>query len=140
MVRHQALVFAAMVVLAASIDAAPQSSGKRGYDLVMKDVGSTVAALQKNLDGGDVAAVAADAGRLERLFKETEDFWMPFKTRDALDAAKGARDLSGTIAAAAREKDVQKARTVAAGLGRFCTACHNSHREQMPDQSYRIRP
>jgi hypothetical protein len=106
----------------------------------MKDVGATVATLRKNLDAGEAGSVAADAGKLERLFKETEDFWMPFKTRDALDAARSARDLSGTIAAAAREKDVQKARTAAAGLGRFCTACHNSHREQMPDKSYRIRP
>jgi cytochrome c556 len=123
-----------------SVEATAQPAPRRPYDVVMKEVGSTVATLRKNLEGGDAGAVAADAGRLERLFKETEDFWTPFRTRDALDAAKGARDLSGTIAAAAKEKDVQKARTASAGLGRFCTACHNSHREQMPDKSYRIRP
>lgn len=62
------------------------------------------------------------------------------KTKDAIDAAKGARETSGAVAAAAKEKDLQKAKTAAAGLGRFCGTCHNSHREQMPDESYRIRP
>ena len=106
----------------------------------MKDVGSTFDGLGRNLDGGNVATVAADAARLERLFREIEEFWTPFKTRDAIDAAKGARETSGAIAASAKGKDLSKARTEVSGLGRFCAACHNSHREQMPDKSYRIKP
>ena len=112
----------------------------RRYDLIMKDVASTFDTLRKNLDGGNGTAAAADAGKLERLFRETEDFWTPFKTKDALDAARGARESSVAVAAAVKENDLQKAKTAATGLGRFCGACHNSHREQMPDKSYRIKP
>jgi cytochrome c556 len=113
---------------------------KRPYDLVMKEVGSTFDSLRMDLDGGNTATAAADAAKLERLFRETEEFWTPFKTRDAIEAAKGAREAAGAVAAAAKDKDLPKAKTAASGLGRFCGACHNSHREQMPDKSYRIKP
>jgi hypothetical protein len=112
---------------------------KRPYNLVMKDVGTTFDALRRNLDGKNAAA-AADADRLAQLFQETEDFWTPFRTKDAIEAARGARELATAVAAAARAKDLEKASTAASGLGRFCTSCHNAHREQMPDKSYRIRP
>jgi cytochrome c556 len=105
----------------------------------MKDMAATVEILRKDLDG-DLAAAAADAGRLERLFGETEEFWSRFKTKDAIDAARGGRDVAVAVAAAARNADVQKAKAAASGLGKFCAACHNSHREQLPDKSYRIKP
>ena len=129
-----------MVIAIAGLLGSPAAAQKRPYDLVMKDVGSTFDSLRKDLDGGNVAAAAADATKLERLFRETEEFWTPFKTRDAIDAAKGAREASGAVAAAAKSKDLPKAKTAVSGLGRFCGTCHNSHREQMPDKSYRIKP
>jgi cytochrome c556 len=113
---------------------------KRPYDVVMKEVGSTFGTLRKALDGGDVVAAAADAEKLERLFTEVEHFWTPFKTKDAIDAARGARDALTAVASAARDKDVQRAKASASGIGAFCTACHGSHREQMPDKTYRIKP
>ena len=134
--RHHGLVVIALAGLLGS----PAAAQKRPYDLLMKDVGSTFDGLRKDLDGGNVATAAADAARLERLFRDIEDFWTPFKTRDAIDAAKGAREASAAVAAAAKGNDLPKARTAVSGLGRFCAACHNSHREQMPDKSYRIKP
>ena len=106
----------------------------------MKDVATAAGALRKSVAAPDFMASAEQAQRLERLFKETEDFWTKFKTKDAIDAARGARELSTAIAAAANGRDAQKLKTSADGLGRFCTTCHDSHREQMPDKSYRIRP
>ena len=130
-----------MVIIAAMwLLAATPAAQTRPYDVLMKDVASTVEGLRKGLNSGDLTGAAATAGRLERLFVETEAFWAPFRTKDALDAARGARGVAVSIAAAIKGKDAQKAKDAAAGLGRFCTACHNSHREQMPDKSYRIRP
>lgn len=106
----------------------------------MKDVAAAFGGLRKSVDASDLAAASDNAARLERLFKETEDFWTRFKTKDAIDAAKGARELSASIVSAAAAKDLQKAKTAAGGLGKFCTACHDSHRELMPDKTYRIRP
>ena len=113
---------------------------ERPYDVVMKDVAAVFGALRKSAEASDFAGSAEQARRLERLFKETEDFWTKFKTKDAIDAAAGAKELSATIAAAAGAKDAQKMKTAAGGLGKFCTSCHDSHRVQMPDKSYRIRP
>jgi cytochrome c556 len=116
------------------------SSQARPYDAIMKDVSSAFGALRKSVDASDFAASAEHSQRLERLFKETEDFWTKFKTKDAIDAAVSAKELSASITAAATAKDAQKMKTAAGGLGKFCTSCHDSHREQMPDKSYRIRP
>jgi hypothetical protein len=128
------------VLLAAALDtvAAQAPAGqKRPYNIVMKEAAAAAEALRKNLDSGKAAS---DAEKLARLFQELEDFWAAFRTRDAIEAAKGARELSAAVAAAVRAKDLARAKKEAAGLGRFCTACHNSHREQMPDKTYRIRP
>jgi len=135
MARHCLLVVA-VVVLGLSVT----SAQARPYNVIMKDVASASGALRKSVDASDFAGSLEHSQRLERLFKETEDFWTKFKTKDAIDAAVGAKELSASIAAAANAKDAQKMKTAAGGLGKFCTSCHDSHREQMPDKSYRIRP
>jgi plasmid maintenance system antidote protein VapI len=116
------------------------SAQARPYNLIMKDVATASGALRKSVEASDFTVSAEQARRLEQLFKETEEFWTRFKTKDAVDAAAGARELSASIAAAAGAKDASKMKSTVSGLGRFCTTCHDSHREQMPDKSYRIRP
>jgi cytochrome c556 len=133
---RQCLLVVAIVALALSVT----SAQTRPYNAIMKDVAAAFGALRKSVDASDFAGTADQSQRLERLFKETEDFWTKFKTKDAIDAAAGARELSASIAAAATAKDAQKIKAAAGGLGKFCTSCHDSHREQMPDKSYRIRP
>lgn len=129
------------IILIAGLFAAFTSSAqKKPYDQLMKEIAQSFASLKKNLDASAAEAAAADAAKLEGLFRETEAFWAPFKTKDALDAAKGAREAVSTAGAAAREKNIQKAQTSYAGVGKYCTGCHNAHREQMPDKTYRIRP
>jgi hypothetical protein len=113
---------------------------KRPYNLVMQDVAASSDALRRHLEASNTDAAATEADTLARLFQETEEFWTRFRTKDAIDAARGARELSATVAAAARAKDLPRARKEVSGLGRFCTTCHNSHREQMPDKTFRIRP
>jgi len=113
---------------------------KRPYNDLMKDVAATYASVKKNLDANAAPAVAADAAKLQALFKETEDFWAQFKTKDALDAAKGAEDAAAAIGAAAKANNIQKAQASYNGVGKFCNGCHTSHREQMPDKSYKIKP
>jgi hypothetical protein len=136
--------FAVMVIGAAAVFGAvnllAQQPQKQPYDQLMKDVAATYASVKKNLDAGAGPAAVADAAKLEGLFKETEAFWAQFKTKDALDAAKGAQQGAAAIAAAAKANNIQKAQTSYTGVGKFCAACHTSHREQMPDKSFRIKP
>ena len=128
-----------ITITIAGLVAAPAFAQRRPYNVVMKEIGATVEILRKDLDS-DLAAAAATASKLEGLLKETEDFWTEFKTKDAIEAAKGAQGVVRAVAAAARNKDLQNAKNAASGLGKFCAACHNSHREQLPDKSYRIKP
>jgi hypothetical protein len=127
----------AIVILAATVISSAQA---RPYNAIMKDVAASSGALRKSVEASDFTSAAEQARRLDQLFKETEDFWATFKTKDAIDAAAGARELSASIAAAAGAKDATKMKAGVSGLGRFCTACHDSHRVQMPDKTYRIRP
>ena len=138
MSRH----FAWVLILAAGIFACTTSFAqqKRPYNELMKDVAATYANVKKNLDTNAAPAAAADAAKLQGLFKDTEDFWAQFKTKDALDAAKGAQDAAGAIVNAAKANNIQKAQASYNGVGKFCNGCHTSHREQMPDKSYKIKP
>ena len=133
---------ALIVIVVAGIFAgnAAFAQQKRPYNELMKDVAATYASVKKNLDASAAPAAAADAAKLEGLFKDTETFWAQFKTKDALDAAKGAQAAAAAIVAAAKANSIQKAQASYTGVGKFCAACHNSHREQMPDKSYRIKP
>jgi cytochrome c556 len=112
----------------------------RSYDQVMKEVGPTYANLKKNLDASAFPAAAEDASKLESLFKETERFWAPFKTKDALDFAKSAQAAAHAAGVAAKDNNGQKAQTAYNAIGKSCKGCHDSHREAMPDKSFRIKP
>jgi cytochrome c556 len=113
---------------------------KLPYDQLMKAIQTTFASLGKNLDASAAPAVSTDAAKLEGLFGDVESFWIPFKTKDALDAAKAAREGSAAVAAAAKENDLVKAKTAYTAIGRTCGTCHSSHRDQMPDKTFRIKP
>jgi cytochrome c556 len=113
---------------------------KRPYDTVMKDVSATFASLKKNLDANSMASAADDAGKLQRYFKETEDFWSVFKTKDAIDYSKAGQKDADSVAAAAKDGNGQKAQAAYSSLGKACKGCHDSHRELMPDKSFKIKP
>jgi len=106
----------------------------------MKDVAATYASVKKNLDGSAAPAAAVDAAKLQGLFKETENFWTAFKTKDAIDFSKGAQAASQAIASAAKDGNGQKAQAAYASVGKYCKGCHDSHRELMPDKSFKIKP
>ena len=113
---------------------------KRPYDVVMKDINGAFTTLKKDLDSNSFSLAAEDAVKLQGLFKETEDFWTPFKTKDAIDFAKGAQAGFQTVAAAAKEGNGQKAQAAYGAVGKNCKGCHDSHRELMPDKSFKIKP
>ena len=134
--------FAIVLILVTGAFAGVAAFGqqKRPYNELMKDISATYASVKKSLDASAGPAAAADAAKLQGLFKDTEEFWSQFKTKDALDAAKGAQDAAGGIVAAAKANNIQKAQASYNALGKSCNGCHASHREQMPDKSFKIKP
>src|SRR3989442_13103507 len=101
----------------------------RPYNLIMKDVGATFASLKKNLDANSAASAAEDAAKLEGLFTETEAFWAPFDTKDAVNFAKRAREAAGAVGAAAKGSDIKAAQASYSVMQKSCGNCHFSHRE-----------
>src|SRR2546425_9258639 len=118
--------FILITIVIAGVFAAGMASAQqhRPYDQIMKDVGATFASLRKNLDANGAAAAAEDAAKLERLFTETEAFWAPLNTGDAVGFAKSAREASAAVGAAAKKNDIKAAQASIAGVQKACTLCH----------------
>jgi len=112
----------------------------RPYDQIMKDVGATFAALKKDIDSKAEQDAQQDATKLSALFKEVETFWMPLRSKEALEHAKNMQGIAQNIVGAAKADDLKRADTLYAGIGKTCKACHDRHRVQMPDKSFKIRP
>ena len=112
---------------------------QRLHDLIMKDVGATFASVGRNLDANSAAEAAEDAARLEELFRETEAWWAPLNTKDALKYARFVSDAAAAVGAAASRGDIDRAKESYATIRRACTACHFTHREEI-GSGYIIRP
>ena len=128
-----------MIVIAAVFVSATAFAQLRPYDQLMKDVGATFASLKKNLDANSAAAAAEDAAKLEGLFTETEAFWAPLKTKDAVDFANSARDTVAKVGAAAKGNDTKAALEAYGAVGKNCAGCHFTHREEN-QKGFLIKP
>jgi hypothetical protein len=112
---------------------------RRPYNEIMKDVSATFANLKKNLDANSAAAAAADAAKLQGLFTETEGYWAPLDTRDAVNFAKGAREAASAVGAAAKSNDMKAAQASYSAIQKNCANCHFAHREDT-GKGFLIRP
>jgi cytochrome c556 len=111
----------------------------RPYNQIMKDVGTTFASLKKNLDANSAAAAAQDAAKLEGLFTETEAFWAPLDTKDAVNFAKRAREAATAVGAASKGNDIKAAQASYAVIQKSCANCHFTHREET-GKGFLIKP
>jgi len=111
----------------------------RPYNEIMKDVGATFASLKKNLDANSGAAAAEDAAKLQALFTETEAFWAPLNTGDAVGFAKSAREASVAAATAAKGNDIKAAQASYTAIQKNCGNCHFAHREDT-GKGFLIKP
>ena len=112
----------------------------RRHDEIMKDVNATYEKLKKSLDSQNDKQAFEDASRLQALFKEVEQFWTPFDTKDAIDAARGAQNSFVALSRSVQVNNFQQALTTYNGAAQYCRNCHSVHRIQAADKSYRIKP
>src|SRR2546427_8993133 len=136
MMNRQFLLIIIAGVFAAGMASAQQH---RPYDQIMKDVGATFASLRKNLDANSAAVAADDAAKLEGLFTETEAFWTPLDTKDAINFAKRARGGAAAVAASAKGNDIKAAQASYAVIQKSCANCHFTHREET-GKGFLIKP
>jgi len=130
-----------MMIAAAGIGAVAMAFAQqhRPYDQIMKDVGTTFASLKKNLDSNSAAAAVADAAKLQVLFAETEMFWAPLDTQDAVKFAKGAKDAASAVGTAAKTNDMKTAQVSYSAIQKNCANCHFAHREDT-GKGFLIKP
>jgi cytochrome c556 len=106
---------------------------------VMKDVAATQNKMRMDIMAGSGADVAADAQKLQQDFTQAEGFFKAMKAQDAVDMAKANVETAGAIMKAAKANDMDAAKAAAGTLGKSCKSCHDVHREQLPDKTYKVK-
>ena len=106
---------------------------------IMKDVAATQQKMGMDMMAGNAADVAADAQKLQTDFTQAQGFFKAMKAQDAVDAAKGNADAAGLIMKAAKANNLEDAKAPAKTIKGSCKACHDVHREQLPDKTYKFK-
>jgi len=109
---------------------------------IMKEVGATAVPMFKNIGGGTAPAadVQKDAEKLQGLFKEAGGFMKTQKAEKGIGYAKDAEAAAGDIAKAAKANDMAAVKAGSDKLKAQCKACHDVHREQLPDKTFKFKP
>jgi len=106
---------------------------------IMKDVAATQTSMRMNMMNNAAADVAKDAAKLQDDFTKAMGFFKAMKAQDAVDAAKGNADAAGEIVKAAKANNLDAAKAPAGTIQKSCKACHDVHREQLPDKTYKFK-
>jgi cytochrome c556 len=106
---------------------------------IMKDVAATQNSLRMNLMNNAAADVAKDAAKLQDDFTKAMGFFKEKKAQDAVDMAKANADAAGEVVKAAKANNLDAAKAPAGTIQKSCKACHDVHREQLPDKTYKFK-
>jgi len=124
------------VVVATAAILSAQTRTEEEYDKLMKAVGAANGAMAKATDG---ATVAAEAKKLQALFKDAEGFWTARKNKEAADWAASAMTHAAEIEKAATANNMDSVAAHRKELGAVCQTCHKANREKT-ETGFRIRP
>jgi len=106
---------------------------------IMKDVAATNNKLRMDMMANSAADVAADAQKLQEDFTKAAGVFKALKAQDAVDMSKANADQAGLLLKAAKANDMEAAKAPAAAIGKSCKGCHDVHREQLPDKTYKFK-
>jgi len=120
---------------------------------IMKEVAATNQKLNADIKAGVAADVIEDAQKLSANFTKAMGVFKALKAQDAVDMAKGNvdaanevikaakanADAAGEIVKAARANTLDAAKAPSEKIQKSCKSCHDLHREQLPDKSYRFK-
>lgn len=129
------MLFTAFATLAFA--AVPQSEEE--FVAAMKTVLPTSGSLRTNVTAKNAEATKADAEKLEKIFKTSEGFFAARKTQDAVDWSKQAKEAAAAIGKLAAAGEWEKIPDEQKKIQATCMACHNAHREKLPEGGYKIK-
>jgi cytochrome c556 len=111
------------------------------YQKAMKDTLAGMQAVGKTLreGGADLAPAAAGAKAIDAALASIDSFWAARKDAEAVKMNGAARAAAMAVAKAAESKDAAATGEAVKALQGTCKACHDVHREQLPDKTYKIK-
>jgi cytochrome c556 len=118
---------ALLVAVASAAILTAQAKTDEDYDALMKNVGAANGAMAKATDG---AAVAAEAKKLQALFKDAQQFWTARNNKEAADWAAAAMGHAAEIEKAAAANNMEGVGAARKTLGGVCQTCHKANREK----------
>ena len=140
--RKVSFFIAGCFVLALAIGMFGQA---RNLDAIMKEVGPLWTMGIGARGGGplegatpDTPKVAADATKLESLFKEAEAEFTKLKMSEAAGMAKNVADAAGALAKEAKTGKIGDAKASKAAIGQ-CKGCHDKYRESDGAGGYKLK-
>lgn len=111
------------------------------YQKAMKDVLAGMQATGKAIreGNGDLSGAVAGAKAIDAALGSIDGFWVARKDQEAVKMNAASRAAAVAVAKAAESKDVAATGEAVKGLQASCKACHDVHREQLPDKTYKIK-
>lgn len=110
------------------------------YQKAMKDVLGGMQASGKAIrEAGDLGAVVAGAKTIDAGLASIDSFWSARKDAEAVKMNAASRAAAVALGKAAEGKDVAATGEAMKALQGTCKACHDVHREQLPDKTYKIK-
>ena len=109
-------------------------------DKMMKEIGASVGAMRKAIDGQNAELAKTNAAKMGTLFADVQAFWKSRNVEDAAKTAGEAMTHAKAVEAAVDGKDFTKAAENAKMLQGACASCHKQYRDKDAEGNYRIKP
>ena len=110
------------------------------YQKAMKEVLAGMQAAGKAVrEGTDLSPAVAGAKSIDTALASIDAFWTARKDTEAVKMNAASRAAAAAVAKAAETKDVAATGEAMKALQGTCKACHDVHREQLPDKTYKIK-
>lgn len=110
-----------------------------GFTAGMKALGAASGAIGKAGAKPGVETTRA-AERMGGVYEQLIEFWRQRKAPDAVKLSMEGKAAAVALASASHAGEGEKAAAAFATLTGTCQPCHEKHRVQGPDGSYRIKP
>jgi cytochrome c556 len=138
-VRNTLILIGMFMLAALGITIWAQQAPPTDLSPIMKDVGATQNKLRMDLMSGNASDVAADAEKLQNDFRQAGGFFKAHNAHDAADWAKANVQSAGEIMKAAKANNLDAAKAPANEIQKSCKNCHDVHREQLPDKTFKFK-
>ena len=111
------------------------------YQKAMKETNAGMQAVGKAVreGGADLSGAVAGAKAIEAALASLDSFWAARKDAEAVKMNAASRAAALAVVKAAESKDAAATDDARKALGATCKACHDVHREQLPDKTYKIK-